>query len=283
MASADHLDDQLWGTVPVKCVLAGADAKDDALHEVNFVAPRQGYLLNSIDVIRTGFAGNVKQELGIWLSVNDKPVPWHHPLTAILDALAVSAGTDVEGILPLRVTAHFTGASNDVLAFADARVGRLVVFERIKASCALRFGSPAAVRKLREERRAEFDALSRGILNNEHRVYTAAKRRLLVAALSDSAQPDKEAVLPIVLHTPKGDCCRGVRTSKRSLGTLLKELFPNQLCGLSNDDCYSDFALPPQCGRVLIQGVSPFLSTPIDALFELFAAVDGFLHIAVAV
>lgn len=302
-ADSTDLAELLWGTIPVSCELAAADTRNQGVvRKCSFLVPRQGYLFLVLDHLRAEFLPFVNQDQTLWLSCDGLAVPWQYPVSAWLDMIAARRGvSSVMSILPLNLTAHFSrdeAAEVTVQTLSDPRMGRLLVYERLKCSSMMRFGSIDALKHLREHRRQDYDDLFVAVKNNESRAFAAARRRLEVRAMSfavdgesskRSATGTDSALVPICLHifrggaarTPTQTMLRSVTGSKRSFGAVLKELLPSELDALTSEECYADEPLvEARFGIVLVQGMSLYLSTPVDVLYEGFAAVDGLLHIS---
>lgn len=363
--AAPDIQGLLWGTIPIECQLDPAAMKDGSTSSSNqqppqdrpgappptchFMVPRQGYLFLSIDHIKSEFAAFVAQEGSLWLSHEGVPVPWQHPVAAWIDEIAAKQRVPcAECVMPLKLTAHLQKPPENVQVFADSRMARLLVYERLKAALVVRYGCAAAVRELREHRRNDYDALFSAVKNNEPRLFAAARRRLDIAAMAlveaaedaanaaaaaadgtqrstpplqtataasspgaavehlgmgdraasssyplgapaiprpgGSTSAGVDPLIPVMLHRAGTNkvAVRGLAASKRSLGSILKDLMPAEFDCLTSEQCYGDTVLPAHVGVVVVQGISPLLSTPLDALFEMFAAVDGFLHLSVA-
>eukprot|EP00658_Telonema_sp_P-2_P063527 TRINITY_DN52282_c0_g1_i1.p1 TRINITY_DN52282_c0_g1~~TRINITY_DN52282_c0_g1_i1.p1 ORF type:complete len:101 (+),score=14.32 TRINITY_DN52282_c0_g1_i1:148-450(+) len=87
----------------------------------------------------------------------------------------------------------------------------------------------------------------------------------------------RSTVLPIVIHSHGTHKIVKWRPNGQKLGQFLKEHVP-WLEHITRDDIFhrSD---PPDF--ILIQGLSPLLSSPLEDLHELLSCTDMFLHIIV--
>jgi hypothetical protein len=139
----------------------------------------------------------------------------------------------------------------------------------------VRFGTCAPLLAFEEHRQQDHASLFVGIKENDAVQFTDAKNKLDVDSLTSTACDPK---VPLVLHVNGRAMVRAVVSSKRSVGMVLKEFQAAGFGSLTAEQCYANAPVQDAIGTLLVQGVSPMLSTPLDALYDIMASTDGFLH-----
>ena len=337
--------EQLWGAVPVVCTLAEADASDKkATHTRAYSVPRQSFFYLHMESIKESFSRLVDREQCVWLADEEgRPLPWHMPVSAVIDALAVARRCPAEAVLPLRLTVHFTlpsGKTGDlILKVKDDRIAKVAFYQRLKSSAICRFGSVEPLVAMQASQLDEYDWFFTALKNNDPVAYNLARKKLDTAALvvnalqheGGTATPDgiggllrsmsaassalrgtlpaaamptavkkvaaaapPETRIPLVLHVagPSSGAFAAKpvvhslqNVGKKTLGLVLKELLPTQMASVAAESLLdtqrANKPLDPSVGLVLVQGVQPLLSTPLEFLYDRLAATDGYLHVAV--
>jgi hypothetical protein len=303
----DQLYQQLWSCVPVRCVFGSDESRDGREKECEFIVPRQSFLYYYTEVIQEAFSEFVRKDESIWYSYRSAlwrneylPLPIQFPVSVLCDLVAAEGpkGLDpkFQFIPPLQIRVHFSAPvqpdkSTTTISWADyqeryraviklenSKVGYLVHRQMLKQALSVRYGSTEPLSAMESLLPASGMELFSSVKNNDQVSFW--KARCVLQRCGDIVG-EEATFYAVYVHTPAklstGQCSRLIRYrgSNQKLGMFLKESVP-QFADKQRDWCHSS-----ALANVLIQGVRPMLSTPMESLLEVFGSVDMCLHIVI--
>lgn len=310
----DTLVEQQWSCVPVQCTLAEGESLDGRPKRCQFIVPRQSYLFHytytkTITMALCNFARGSGCR---WFSYRSMvfpksdvylPLPIQYPVHVLCDMIAaekVNTGTPAFRA-PLQVRLHFTEPKKEefeamcrtvpavqqaalpswetfqqryqaVLRLDNARSGYKWHRHMLKQSIIVRFGTARALQMVENDLPKHGGELIQSVVNNQCGPFWRAK--CCIEQCGEMRTTKDEHHL-IVLH--HGVCSTQFvvcKNSTQKLGLFLKE-HVLAFAALGRDQCHTN----QPCHVVFVQGINPLLSTPLDALFDLFTSCDLCVHI----
>eukprot|EP00659_Diplonema_papillatum_P011480 gene11480-17660_t len=281
-AAGDKFMKELWrGKVPVQFSLA-----NDSLAGMEYerptsfykLVPRVGYLSFYLPEIRIHLqhaAAQADSELWLSYDANGKSpsVPWHYPVGVIFDQLLLRENKETEEMLPLALSVHFTSYPDpNMISLKDEKETMALFSQHLKQAHVLRYNTTNAVTNLPMP---QWNDLQLAIKDCNYAKY-ATVRTQLRRSESDMIK------LPILLHYNDVVWTRAFKTAQGdmtyTLARFLKEVLPN-VFNFTDAELQAEHPLNLPSTRLLVQGVSPALATPLVWLAEYMAHPDGFLHI----
>eukprot|EP01065_Artemidia_motanka_P036778 TRINITY_DN447_c0_g1_i1.p1 TRINITY_DN447_c0_g1~~TRINITY_DN447_c0_g1_i1.p1 ORF type:complete len:314 (+),score=75.82 TRINITY_DN447_c0_g1_i1:78-944(+) len=283
MAPGDDFMKQLWqGKIPVEFSL-GDESVCGFPHErpspIHALLPRMSYLGLSLGDIKTHFSPpQAAQDLDVWLSrdsaAGPEPVPWHLPVGVLFDWYQLRGRCEAMPMLPLRLRVHFGNFPGDgTVRIGGVDKARALFEEALQRSLLIRFGTAD---RYRRTRLGTFEDLQDAIKEGNYPKFAAVR-----AVLHKQDEPKE---LPVMVHIDDAHSERRplACAPEVTLGHFLRETLPDVYGDdVSIDDCSKALAPPSHRARLLIHGVTPVLSTPLQWLVEYMCHPDGFLHIVV--
>jgi len=265
MAEDREILREIWdGKIPVSFHLA--DEELDTIQQPEafyLMVPRMSYFPLVTDKVRKHFARHVhteNQESEMWLKYNGQPLKWHYPIGVLVDLYAYDAA------LPWCLTVHFQKfPENELLHCPSKDAVEAYYMSTIKEADALKHRGQI----ISNMQKRDHNQLWLGLQNDKFDQFWTINKKLM-----ERSNDDYFKFIPYRIHqTDKPFLQRlfrpiGETGEVLSLRNLISENIPE--------------ALDPQRNlRIIIQGIEPPLSTPVQWLSEHFSHPDNFLHISI--
>jgi len=262
---------EVWaGKLPAVFSLAEADTElQEAAAPCYLMLPRMSYLPLAMDKVRKHFAeclrpGAQDNTGQMWFSYRGTPLRWHQPIGLLYDLLC-STGDSEEQELPWRITVHLSAFPTDLLLPLHTRDQVETVFmSALKEADQLKHSGK--VMSLMQKK--DHNQLWLGLTSDKFDQFWAINRKLM-----EPTGPGEEGFkhIPIRFHMA------GVDNSGQATSNIVQRLIsPSLILG----EVIKDMGWGTET-RVITQGVSPDLSTPILWLSRHLSYPDNFLHIVI--
>lgn len=314
-SSADPLYLQQWSCVPVVCSLSEAESLDCKAKKCQFIVPRQSYLYDYAyhETITNSLSNFAKGSGCRWFSYRSLqfskadvflPLPVQHPVHVLCDMIAAERRYPTPPPAfraPLVIRLHFSEPKKEdfeamcsavppmsamqlptweqylqryqaVLRLDTIRCGYRWMRHTVKQSLMARFGSCQALYELEKHLPKLAADVFNAVIDNQAEPFWRARTAL--EQCGDMRSKRDQTHLVVVHYNAWQSVTILCKSSNQKLGLFLKENV-EMFAELEREQCHST-----QPAHILfVQGVSPLLSTPMDALLELFTSCDLTLHI----
>lgn len=196
----------------------------------------------------------------LWFEHNNTPLKWSFPVGVLFDSFDYSGRQDK---LPWKITVHyFQFPDGDILSFKNPEAVRACFQNQVKESCYLRYGNTSVASKIeRDDWLKAWDGL---ISFNPESV-------LEVHDSVDDPDIYKSYAVRVLLCTGAGKfrvVRKPISTEHKSLKAALISILP-------------DILFESKATKVVIQGVTPDLESPMMLLSRNMCAPDMFLYVCI--
>ncbi|XP_065830208.1 autophagy protein 5-like [Oscarella lobularis] len=226
--------------------------------------PRMSYLPLVTDKVKMHFKNAVRFDDGdeMWFEFDDQPLKWQHPIGLLFDL----HGNPEQ--LPWSITVHFKRFPEDsiIRCPGDDAVESLFMSTVKEADFLKHRGAVMNAMHAKEHRQ-----IWTGLKNDRFEHFWEMNNRLMTTAdapFRSIPYRIHQADKPFIQEPIKPNT---VDDTPNSLGDLIQERVPHAFPNESGESSY----------RILIQGIEPPLTTPLQYLSKHFSHPDNFLHIAV--
>mmetsp|Transcript_19314 Transcript_19314/g.46350 ORF Transcript_19314/g.46350 Transcript_19314/m.46350 type:complete len:291 (+) Transcript_19314:42-914(+) len=206
-----------------------------------------------------------------WYEHDGQPLRWHVPLGVLFD---LHAGLEAEAELPWRLTVHFQGFPATTLLSTANAAAEGWVLNALKESCFLRCGSalPAMSLSIAEQKK-----LTHALTTNDFREYCAVAERISAAMAKSLGASGLPHSVPVRVFTSPVEWRQQPAAPRLPSGgsTRLYDVLVSLLPSVFE----SSSSVAP---RVIVQGVSVPLETPLLWLHGACSHPDGFLYVYVS-
>lgn len=279
MAEDREIRQQIWdGAIPIVLTLDINEVTTlQAPEPYYLLAPRCGYFPIVITQhVRDHFLVATLRADEMWLDYNGIPLKWHYPIGVLFDLYGSASAVGVSWDLPWPLTIHFQG-------FPEGRLLRCPNDDTVKAHYMnvlkqanyLRYGDNT---KINDLSLAEQNDLWQGIRQNKFDVFWKINSKITVPEelplckyipfrVCRPSIPAIHIQEPIPPKSPSGTD----HTLGSALKLVLPELFPEE--DLTNNSAILNNKL-----KVIIQGITPPLETPLTWLNANCSHFDNFLY-----
>lgn len=265
MADDREILREIWdGRLPVCFNLAEQELNTIQQPEPFYLmVPRLSYFPLVTDKVRKHFARHVSpehQDGELWLEYSGQPLKWHYPIGVLFDLYAYDTA------LPWSLTVHFQKfPENELLHCPSKEAVEAYFMATIKEADALKHRGQI----INNMQKRDHNQLWLGLQNDKFDQFWTINRKLM-----EHSNDELFKFIPFRIHQPdKPFIQRLFRPTGDSdeIMTLKNLIF---------DDISID--LDQQLNaRIIIQGIQPPLSTPVQWLSEHFSHPDNFLHICI--
>eukprot|EP00118_Oscarella_pearsei_P026002 m.309200 g.309200 ORF g.309200 m.309200 type:complete len:270 (+) comp45777_c0_seq1:36-845(+) len=266
MAEDTEVLREVWnGRIPVCFRLDSHELSSIEEPEPYFLLlPRMSYLPLVTDKVKLHFQKTVSQEEGdeMWFEYDDQPLKWQHPIGVLFD---LHGNPDQ---VPWNVTVHFKRFPEDELIRCPGEEAVESLFmSTVKEADFLKHRG-AVMNAMHAKEHRQFWL---GLKNDRFDQFWEVNRRLMAV----SSDPFRS--IPYRIHqTDKPFIQEPVKPTTTEdepilLSDLIREKIPHAAPTESGESTY----------QILVQGIQPPLTTPLQYLSEHFSHPDNFLHIAI--
>ena len=257
---------EVWnGKIPAMFSLAEQDCSGETSPPPCCVMlPRMSYLPLATDKVRKHFSGHLSSSAttDMWFSFHGTPLRWHHPIGLLYDVWANN--NPDSNMLPWRLTVHFSQFPTDTLLPCQTRDQVETVFmSSLKEADQLKHSGKI----VSQMQKKDHNQLWLGLTSDKFDQFWAINRKLM--------EPHGEESFK---HIPIRFYLAGVDNSGQLTSNIVQRLIsPDQSLGEVMASMGWDNA------RVVTQGISPDLTTPILWLSRHLSYPDNFLHIVIVI
>lgn len=262
---------EVWaGKLPAVFSLDQGDHDSVAAEEAPpcyLMLPRMSYLPLATDKVRKHFSeclrpGALDNTSQMWFSYKGAPLRWHQPIGLLYDLLN-SSGDDPE--LPWQITVHLSSFPTDLLLPCHTRDQVETVFmSALKEADQLKHSGKVV--SLMQKK--DHNQLWLGLTSDKFDQFWAINRKLM----EPTGAGDEG-----FRHIPARFYVAGVDNSGQATSNIVQRLINP---GLSLGQVIKDMGWTSSA-RVVTQGVSPDLSTPILWMSRHLSYPDNFLHFVI--
>eukprot|EP01101_Sappina_pedata_P009316 TRINITY_DN5396_c0_g1_i1.p1 TRINITY_DN5396_c0_g1~~TRINITY_DN5396_c0_g1_i1.p1 ORF type:complete len:303 (+),score=70.90 TRINITY_DN5396_c0_g1_i1:39-947(+) len=274
------------GSIPILIQLApDENSTNHAPDPFCMMVPRNSYFPLITDPIREYFSSYITSLSAspdeIWFDFRNIPLKWQYPIGVLFDLYAL-AGLDsnVNSALPWILTIHFREYPKDILLRCSADEAKVLAksnfMNTLKEANYLKHGD---IVKINSFSFVQQDNLWEGLIKGQFDTFWEVNQLLLsgsdpksfkyvpmrVFRSLDSTVHPPLIQEPISPFNPKTGAAL-------TLGQALLDLFPSQMVSESE---------MAQGVRILIEGISPPLCTPIAWLSQYMSHPDNFLYVCI--
>lgn len=310
----DPLMEQQWSCVPIMCTLAEGESLDGRPKRCQFIVPRQSYLFHYTytQTITSALCNFARGSGCRWFSYRSMifpksevylPLPIQYPVHVLCDMIASERASSAIPAFraPLQVRLHFTEPKKEefeamcravpsvqqnllptwdgfqqryqaVLRLDNARSGYKWHRHILKQSLVAKFGTSQALQVVERDLPKHGSELIQSVVFNQCASFWRAK--CCIEQCGEMRTTNDEHHLIVIHHGLSHTQLVVCKNSTQKLGLFLKE-HVTAFGALGRDQVHTN----QPCHAVFVQGLNPLLSTPLDALFDLFGACDLAVHI----
>lgn len=256
---------EVWeGRIPTVFTLAEEDVTEESSPDPFYLLlPRMSYLPLTSDKIYKHFCKEKptenQQDL-LWFQYKGTPLKWHHPIGALYDLFKGGESLDNDEGLPWQVTVHLSNFPDQTLIpYSSREKIESNYMSNIKEADQLKHGGRVVSTMLKKDHMQ----LWAGLQNDKFDQFWAINRRFM-----ETSGDENFKHIPIRFHLSNdGSVMQKLVKPTSETGALVT-------IGQLKDLYYPSSIL-------VIQGVRPSDSTPLQWLSKHLSYPDNFLHIAI--
>ncbi|KAK7625902.1 autophagy protein 5 [Phyllosticta paracitricarpa] len=292
---------QIWnGSIPLQITLASTDCRTyDESDPYLIQVPRLSYIPFLLARLHAFFAPSlinpdVQSSQG-WLSFEDVPLKWHHPIGLLYDLYSGAEPFNAHGSsddsftrpsapLPWRLTLHYAAHPATLLPLdAELKSQHDAFINGVKEADFLRNGTAKAVMSLSKD---SSDALWRAVQTHDLPLYNSVHARLVAPPAGARL---RHVPLKLYLPSPQDRQPQGSKKDDAdappgALRTIQAPIQPNQTLGTALNAVLPSLfpsRRSPLLAQPVLHGAVVPLAAPVDELGRAASYADGFLHIVV--